>query len=336
MNPSSSLPLIVIGASAGGVNAILELAPALPRNFPAPILFVQHIGAHPSELWKLLNARGPNTALNASDGDVPRPGMIHIAPSDHHMLLQDQVIRLSRGPKEHHARPAIDPLFRSVALECGPRAIGVVLTGMLDDGSAGLRAIKDCGGTAVVQDPNDAHAPSMPQSALDCVEADHVVPLSALGPLLYELASRPAAPAPLVRQEAPVALRREQEVSKGKNAVENLLAIGKPSFYTCPDCGGVLFEMNEQRPTRYRCHTGNAFSLRTLAYTQEEVSDAALWTSLRVLQEKESILRRLAQSPDAGLPGSAQDALREADELTQLCEAIRRLTKNAPSPDSFA
>ena len=191
MNVFTAQPIIVMGASAGGVSAILDLAAMLPCDFPAPILFVQHIGAHRSELWKLMSTRGPNVAVVASDGDVPRPGTIHIAPPDQHMLLDGHVIRLSRGPKEHHARPAIDPLFRSAALDYGPRAIGVVLTGMLDDGSAGLRAIKDCGGTAVVQDPADAQAPSMPRSALACVEADHVVPLAALGPLLYELASRP-------------------------------------------------------------------------------------------------------------------------------------------------
>jgi two-component system chemotaxis response regulator CheB len=190
MHDSTTQPIIVMGASAGGVSAILELAEALPRDFPVPILFVLHIGAHRSELGKLVSARGPNLAVHACDGDLPRPGTIYIAPSDQHMVLDGPVIRLSRGPKENYARPAIDPLFRSVALEYGLRAIGVVLTGMLDDGSAGLRAIKDCGGTAVVQDPADAQAPSMPQSALACVEADHVVPLAAIGALLYELAKR--------------------------------------------------------------------------------------------------------------------------------------------------
>lgn len=193
MNDSTTQPIIVMGASAGGVKAIFALAATLPRDFPAPILFVQHIGAHRSELSRLVSARGPNPAVTAADGDVPRPGTIYIAPPDQHMVLDGHVILLSRGPKENHARPAIDPLFRSAALSCGPRAIGVVLTGMLDDGSAGLRAIKDCGGTAVVQDPVDADVPDMPKNALACVEADHVVPLSALGPLLYELARRRSA-----------------------------------------------------------------------------------------------------------------------------------------------
>ncbi|MDB5742194.1 MAG: CheB methylesterase [Polaromonas sp.] len=197
--------VIVMGASAGGVNAILALAAALPRNFPAPILFVHHIGAHRSALDKLVSTCGPNLAVQAQDGDVPTPGTIHIAPADHHMLLDAGVIRLSRGSKEHHARPAIDPLFRSAALAYGPLATGVILTGMLDDGSAGLRAIKECGGTAVVQDPADAHAPSMPQSALDSVEVDYVAPLLSMGPLLHGLARRRMAPSKMV--DSPLALQ---------------------------------------------------------------------------------------------------------------------------------
>lgn len=191
MNPQTAESVIVIGASAGGVQAILELAPTLAANFPAPILVVQHIGAHPSQLWQLVQARGPNAAVVGRDGMAPQPGTIYFAPPDHHMLLEGGLIRLWRGPKEHHTRPAINPLFRSAALDCGPRVIGVVLTGRLDDGSAGLRAIKDCGGTAVVQDPLDAHTPDMPRNALAHVKADYVVPLAALGPLLYELARRP-------------------------------------------------------------------------------------------------------------------------------------------------
>ena len=324
MNVSPAQRFIVMGASAGGVNAILELAPALPANFPAPILFVQHIGAYPSRLWELTHARGPNVAVQAAEGDVPRPGTLYFAPPDHHMLLEAGVIRLSHGPKENHVRPAIDPLFRSAALECGPQAIGVVLTGMLDDGSAGLRAIKTCGGTAVVQDPADAYAPEMPQNALAHVAADHVVPLALLGSLLYELARRSVPATPF---QPPPDLWQEYLVSSGDCSVEELQAIGRTSIFTCPDCGGVLFELNDKHPVRYRCHTGHAFSLRSLASTQEEVSDAALWTSLRTLQEKEAILRRLAQAQGPSALTSTQGMLREADELAQVCTVLRRLTQ---------
>ena len=333
MHDSTTQPIIVMGASAGGVSAILDLASTLPRDFPSPILFVQHIGAHRSVLGKLVSARGPNRAVHASDGDVPRPGTIYIAPSDQHMVLDGPVIRLSRCPKEKHARPAIDPLFRSAALEYGPRAIGVVLTGMLDDGSAGLRAIKDCGGTAVVQDPADTQAPSMPQSALACVDVDHVVPLAALGPLLYDLARR--RPGVIDMPQPPATLGQEHAASTCGNAMQTLKAIASPSAFTCPDCGGVLFELSDKRPVRYRCHTGHAFSLRTLAYLQEEVSDATLWASLRVPQEKEAVLRRLAQAhaQEATLPDAARDALREAGAIAELRKAIFGLTKSAPGAE---
>ncbi|MDB5885148.1 MAG: CheB methylesterase [Polaromonas sp.] len=334
MNVPTAQQIIVMGASAGGVNAILELASVLPRDFPAPVLFVQHIGAHPSELWKLVSARGPNKAVTAADGDLPRPGMIHIAPPDHHMLLEENVIRLSRGPKEHHARPAIDPLFRSAALQYGPRVIGVVLTGMLDDGSAGLRAIKRCGGTAVVQDPADAFAPSMPQSALACVAADHVVPLAALGPLLYELASRPA-PALPVPFDPPATLQQEHAVTLGQHPVENLRAISQPSIFSCPDCSGVLSELNDRHPVRFLCHTGHAFSLRSLAHAQEQVTDAAVWSSLRALQEKEMLLRRLAQVHGPQLQQHGRAALREADELASICAMLRKLIEKTPDPGDF-
>ena len=334
MNNSTTQPIIVMGASAGGVNAILDLAATLPNHFPAPILFVQHIGAYRSELHKLVSARGPNAAVSASDGDLPRPGTIYIAPPDQHMLLDGGAIRLSRGPKEHHARPAIDPLFRSAALSRGPHAIGVVLTGMLDDGSAGLRAIKDCGGTAVVQDPADAQAPDMPRNALACVEADHVVPLAALGPLLLDLASRLATRAATGMAPPSEALRQEHAASSGNNAMDPLKAIASPSAFTCPDCGGVLFELNDKRPVRMRCHTGHAFSLRSLAWLQKEVSDAALWASLRVLQEKEAVLRRLAQTQGAFTPEMAHETLREADAIAEVCSAVRGLVKPAPSAEA--
>ncbi|KQW54340.1 chemotaxis protein CheB [Variovorax sp. Root411] len=330
--PTSDPPSVFIGASSGGVYAMLGLVAALPAGFPAPIFFVQHIGARHSDLPELLDQRGPNRAIEGRDGEVPVAGTIYVAPSDRHMMLEGGVIRLSRGPKEHHARPAIDPLFRSAALSCGPAAIGVVLTGGLDDGSAGLRAVKDCGGIAVVQDPAEAFEPSMPRAAMAVVEPDHVVALSELPGLLLRLVQQRTAAASIA---PPVELRREYAVGVGENAVENLKSIAEPSLFSCPDCGGVLFELNDKRPLRYRCHTGHAFSLRSLAATHEQVADGALWTGLRALQEKEAILRRLAQMHGAGKPAAASDCLREAEELAQVVEALRKLTLATPGPASF-
>ncbi len=325
-------PCILIGASAGGVTAMLALAAALAPDFPAPILVVQHIGAHRSQLAQLLAARGPNRAVQASDGDTPVAGTIHVAPPDQHMLIEHGRIRLTRGPKEHHARPAIDPLFRSAAIDLGPRAVGVILTGMLDDGSAGLQTIKDCGGVAVVQDPAGAYEPSMPRAALAATPVDHVVGLSELPSLLTTLAHRHVPPRPW---SVPDRARREHAISLGDSAMEHLEAIGRPSVFTCPDCGGVLFELGDTGGSRYRCHTGHAFSLRTLAATLEQVTDVALWAGLRALREKEVVLRRLVEVEADSEPVRAQQSLREAEQLAATIASLRTVTLNSPASFGF-
>ena len=188
MNPRR---LVVIGGSAGGVSALLALSAGLPRGFRAPVLIVLHIGANQSVLPSLLSAHGNNPAVHAKDGQTLQDGILYVAPPDQHMLVDDGRIRLSHGSKEHHTRPAIDPLFKSAALAHGRAVIGVVLTGWLDDGAAGLQAIKDFGGLAVVQDPADAEQPGMPKSALRSVHVDHCVPLSELAATLVRLVDEP-------------------------------------------------------------------------------------------------------------------------------------------------
>ena len=172
--------LVVIGASAGGVSVLLDLAAALPADFPACVLVALHVGAHRSLLPELMGARGPLRAVHPHDGQALQRGTIFVAPPDHHMLVEDGRIRLNRGPRENHARPAIDPLFRTAALSHGQRVIGVVLSGRLDDGTAGLQAIKRCGGLAVVQDPRDAEYSDMPRRACDHVDVDICVPATRL------------------------------------------------------------------------------------------------------------------------------------------------------------
>lgn len=322
--------LVVIGASAGGVAALLQLARNLAAGFPAPILVVQHIGAHRSSLDRLMTASGPNPAVIALDGEALKSGHIYLAPPDHHLLVEAGHIRLTRGPKENYARPAIDPLFRSAALEYGRRAIGVVLTGMLDDGAAGLRAIKDCGGVTVVQDPEDAVEPSMPRSAMAAVgEVDHVVSLQQLPGLLHSLALQLRS----AMVNSPLALQTEMAVSLGtSNNIELLKQIGSPSTFVCPDCGGTLFELDDKSAVRFRCHTGHAFTLRNLAAAQEDTLDAALWTALRTLQDQEEVLRRLAEVSSGG---QAADATREADELSAAAATLRRIVERAPTVQSF-
>jgi two-component system, chemotaxis family, protein-glutamate methylesterase/glutaminase len=301
--------IIVIGASAGGVQVLLELAAALPPTLPACVLVVLHVGAHRSVLPDLMNARGGMQALHPRDGQPLQRGRILVAPPDHHLLVGEGHVHLQRGPKENHARPAIDPLFRTAALAYGPRVIGVVLSGCLDDGTAGLQAVKRCGGLAVVQDPLDAEQPDMPASALAHVAVDRCVPSAQLAATLRELLGAPhAMPAP----PAPDLLVREQAVSDGTgDPMENLNAIGARSRFSCPECAGVLWEIDGARPRRYRCHTGHAFTLRTLAATQDSATDEALWSAMRALQEREALLHVLADSDECDGDGARGPALRE-------------------------
>jgi two-component system chemotaxis response regulator CheB len=257
---------------------------------------------------------------------VLRHGHILVAPPDHHLLVEGEAVRLTRGPKEHHTRPAVDPLFRSAALSHGPRVIGVLLTGGLDDGSAGVQAIKQCGGLVVVQDPSDAEDPSMPGAALRAVEVDHCVPLERIAPLLVALVQQTApvpAPAP------PSRLVHEHRASLGGDkSMDELAQVGVPSTLTCPDCKGTLWEISDSRPPRYRCHTGHAFSLRTLAAVQQETAENALWSAVRALQEKEVLLRKIAAlDRSAGDEAHAHRTEAEAEQLRTQADTLRKLVE---------
>jgi len=319
--------IVVVGASAGGVRALQFLASRLPPDFPAPILAVQHIGSHRSVLPDLLARNGPLSASHATDGEALRPGHIHLAPPDHHMMVSDATIRLSRGPKENHSRPAIDPLFRSVAIEWGAAAIGVLLTGHLDDGTAGFVAIKQCGGTTVVQDPDEAEAPSMPASALRYAKVDYTLPLVEIGGVLAKLADTPPTPVPT---PALATMRHENEIMRGSgDFMTHLQAIGKPSMFVCPDCDGGLWEIAGASPPRYRCHTGHAYSLRNLQHAQAERTDEALWSAFRALQERELLLRTALENadlPPADLPRVRQ----QVGEIGRHAETLRELIERVP------
>jgi two-component system, chemotaxis family, protein-glutamate methylesterase/glutaminase len=295
--------VVAIGASAGGVEALQRFARGLRADYPAPILVVQHIGPHPSILPELMTRAGGPAARHAIDGERLQPARIYVAPPDHHMIVSNHRVRLSHGPKENHTRPAIDPLFRSVALGYGPSAIGIVLTGWGDDGTAGLQAIKACGGLAFVQNPADAEHPSMPMSALQYVDVDHTFDVNDLGRDLEAVLARPVPPP----AGLPDQLIHEHEtfLSKG-DPMEHLSAIGSPSRFVCPECNGGLWELADTHPRRFRCHTGHAFSLRSLQAAQAESTDTALWNAFRGLEEKEMLLRQVAeQHLEEGDPAQA-------------------------------
>ncbi|MEO6626424.1 MAG: chemotaxis protein CheB [Burkholderiaceae bacterium] len=317
--------LIVIGASAGGVSAVQRLIARLPQDFPAALLMTLHVGTHRNLLPELLSRCGPLRALHGVDGEPIPVGQIRVAPPDLHMVVNGDFVAVGSGPKEHHTRPAIDPLFRSAALAHRNKVVGVVLTGGMDDGTAGLRAIKDCGGIAIVQDPADAEQSDMPASALRYVAVDHCLELDALPQLLIDLAH---APVPAAGKKCvPMEWLQEQDLSQGKgNAMTHLAAIGRPSPFVCPDCGGGLWRLDEPVPPRYRCHTGHAFSLASLLDAQCETTDVALWGAIRALQEREALLREAAVSKRSehdngealGLDGQANAFQKQSREFMRM------------------
>jgi two-component system chemotaxis response regulator CheB len=314
--------LIVIGASAGGVPALIKLAAGLPTDLPAAVLAVLHVGNRPSVLPRLLAEKSHLAIAHARQGETIQPACVRIAPPDHHLVVVDGQMQLSRGPKENYSRPAIDPLFRSAALAYGPSTIGVVLTGGLDDGTAGLQAIKQCGGIAVVQDPRDAFAPSMPESALKHVSVDHCLPLGSIPALLAKLSSERV---DLPATAADEGLLHAQALFLGQgSAMDHLSAIGKPSPFACPECHGGLWEVSDTSPTQYRCHTGHGFTARSLDHALETAADEANWNALRALQERQIFLAEMALR-DSGGRGTATAFDAVVQELRRKGDALREM-----------
>jgi two-component system chemotaxis response regulator CheB len=285
--PAGGLPLIAIGASAGGVHTLSELAGQLSPDLPAAVLVVLHLAPHGrSMLPAILSRAGPLPAIHPQNGEILKAGWIYVAPPDHHLVVVDGRLRLSLSATENGHRPAIDVTFRTAALAYGPRCVGVVLTGNLDDGTAGLAAIKGCGGIAVVQDPRDALYSSMPESAIAAVAVDHVVPVTLMAPLLADLVRRqPAAAADCGGEEATTTLL----VADWEGGAE----VGQPTGLTCPECGGSLFESPGRGPDHFRCRTGHAYSPQSLLSKQTETLEGTLWASMRALEESAALARRL-------------------------------------------
>lgn len=311
---------VAIGTSAGGVEALRYLASRLSPDFPATILVVIHIGFR-SSLDAILSSAGPLPATFGKDGETIGPGHIYIGPPGKHLLLEDRKLRLGTGPPENSSKPAIDPLFRSVALCCGSRSIGVVLTGALGDGSSGLWALKECGGISVVQDPEDAAFPGMPRSALSRGKIDFVEKLGDLPGLLEALVHHPAGP-PVV---PPHRLRFEVEVAKqGLSKMSELDRIGRRSVIACPDCHGVMWEIEDGDAPRYRCHVGHAYSAEFLELALDANLNRALASAQRALEERTAVSRSLEQQAiDRGRLELARSWSRRAEDFEREGEIIR-------------
>jgi two-component system chemotaxis response regulator CheB len=322
----STRHIVVIGASGGGIDALRTLAGDLPPDFPAPICVVLHTSPQaPGVLDEILTRAGALPATNAANGERLLPGRIYVAPPDFHLLIEPGRVRTTKGPRENRFRPAIDPLFRSAAQVYGPGAIGILLTGSLDDGTAGLWAIKQLGGTAIVQDPREAEYPAMPQNAIDHVNVDHVLALREIAPLLARLT---AAPRPLIEAVAmPEQLKVEVDIAMEHNPIDaGLERVGEPSSYACPECHGVLLQLKEGSRTRFRCHTGHAYSVASLLSAIGEGIEDSLWNAIRALEEGQLLMGRMAQHLETTHDNSDVQQLRErADEARRQSDVIRKL-----------
>lgn len=293
--------IIVVGASAGGVEALGQLVCDLPPDLPAAIFVVLHVSPQgTSVLPKILNRyiqkRNRESSLRAchpQDGEAIQYGRIYVAPPDRHLLVKDGYVNVARGPKENSHRPAVDPLFRTAAREYGPRVVGVVLSGNLDDGTAGLVAVKKRGGVAIVQNPDEALYSGMPRSAIENVDVDHILSVSEIVPVLVELAHKP------VEEEGVQAVSSEMEMESDMaelklEAMQSSDRPGTPSPFSCPECSGTLWELEEGKLIRFRCRTGHALSVKTLLAKQTEAVEDAMWVALRALEEKAALAQRLA------------------------------------------
>lgn len=316
--------IIVIGGSSGSLSVLKEMVKSLPKDLSAAIFIVWHIAPNsPGILPELLERLGSLPAQNARNDQKIETGRIYVAPPDHHLLIGDDLIKVSRGPKENRFRPAIDPLSRSAAAY-GSRVVGVILSGGLDDGAAGLWTIKENGGIAVIQNPLDAENPSMPLAARKRVEVDYSVPGNELAALLIRLCSEKIKEKKQVMNKTSGKTDIEIKIARGEEALlKGVLELGNPSYFTCPECHGVLLEIVEGKNIRFRCHTGHAYSSGTLLSEITESVDDTLWNSLRAMEENILLLKHLSSHLKVQDAELADLYEREADRIQERSEKVR-------------
>ncbi|MBP1887262.1 chemotaxis protein CheB [Sinorhizobium mexicanum] len=314
--------VIAIGGSMGAIGALKHLLRELPSDFAATVFVVIHVGARGKDLLAdIFNQHAEIAVKTAVDGEHVERGCVYVAPADHHLLVLDDRIRLGRGPRENLSRPAVDPLFRSVGLSYGPRAVGVVLTGMLNDGAAGLADLKRCGGVTVVQNPSDAVEPGMPMGALQTSDVDYRAPLADLPSLLLKLTDEEPGPAVSI----PPDIRLEVDIALGRPVTPAAIdTIADAVPLSCPACGGVLSEIRSWPPLRFRCQVGHAYTSETLATEKEGAVDEAMRVALRIVEERVTLCEKMADDAwRSGLDAAARANERRAEEIRAHAETLR-------------
>lgn len=313
--------IVVIGGSAGSHSPIRQIITDLPADLPVSVFIANHVPTHSAGyLSEVLEISSKLRIMRAVDGQPIERGCVYVAVPDHHLLVVDGTIRLGNGPRENMSRPAIDPLFRSAALSYGPRVVGVVLSGMLNDGASGLWAVKACGGTALVQYPLDALSDEMPLKALEAVQADCVAPAAELGGLIARLSSEDADE----EHPCPQNLLLEVDIAAGARlGAARLREIADPSALSCPACAGVLSEMTGEHPLRYRCQIGHAYTAEILESRAKHV-DEALRIALRVMEERVTLVTRMSEDARRGGRNAVADLYESrAAEYTGYAQVLR-------------
>jgi two-component system chemotaxis response regulator CheB len=317
--------IIVVGASAGGVTALVDLVQSIPKDINAAIFIVLHIpSSSPSSLPAILSKAGLLNAVHPKDGQLVKPGRIYVASPDHHMLLEDKRVLIKKGPKENRFRPSIDALFRSAAYVYGPRVIGIVLSGVLNDGTSGLWSVKRLGGITIIQEPGDADFPGMPLNVLDYVKVDYTVAASKMGVLLSKLTKEQALRKPGISKKEMDFLKMEVVISKQDNAFAmGIMDEGDLTPFTCPECHGVLVRLIEGKFIRFRCHTGHAYTASALLADLSKSVEETLWQAMRGLEETTLLLNQIgAHFKNHNQKDAAKIFERKADMTTKRARVI--------------
>jgi two-component system, chemotaxis family, protein-glutamate methylesterase/glutaminase len=296
--------VIVIGCSAGGVEALPRILQQLPTDLKAAVIIVQHMAAtNPLYLVGILERTSRLPVQWAEQGDRIEHGRAIVAPPDAHLLLSEGHVQLTKGARENHARPSIDKLFRSAAAAYGSRVIGILLTGMLDDGVAGLRAIRDAGGVVIVQEPASAAFPELPSRALLAITPDRVLPIDAIGGAIASLVGEPVKVA-----TTPPHLALEAEIDReGSVSPEKMSTLGPQTTLLCPECRGPMWQAGDEEFRRFRCYLGHATTARQLLIESADEVESALWSAVRALNDRATTLETLATDAKRIGDGQAEE-----------------------------
>jgi two-component system, chemotaxis family, protein-glutamate methylesterase/glutaminase len=335
--------IIVIGASAGGIGPLINLVNQFPKDFKAAVFIVQHMAPFtPSYLPQILSRSGKLKASHARDGEPIQPGRIYVASPNFHLLVDEEKVVVKKGPKENRFRPSIDALFRSAAYTYGARVISIVLSGMLDDGTSGMWTVKRMGGIGIIQDPDDAICPSMPHNVMEYVDVDHILPIDQMGIMLRQLVDEEVNAVVALPEVELKRLKTEVDIASQDNSFQmGIIQMGEPTSFTCPECSGTLSMMKDGNFTRYRCHTGHAYTHNALLASASKSMEENMWRAVKNFEEVIMLLEDSEQQfTQSGNHAKAEEYSKQAEvirirsaELRKMIFRLEALSDDNIAPD---